>query len=136
MELDLSRCRRMRLGLPELQLHGLLGHTPSPGAAPPPPTLWARAHLSFSLLVAPRAPRAAATAADGIGGAAGTVGGAVGRGGGGVGAQGEELLELHAVARDRQEMLHCYLGLQAALHMHMHMSHAHVTCTCHIHMHI
>ena len=89
MELDLSRCRRMRLGLPELQLHGLLGHTPSPGAAPPPPTLWARAHLSFSLLVAPRAPRAAATAADGIGAdGIGTVGGAVGRGGGGAGAQG------------------------------------------------
>jgi hypothetical protein len=132
MELDLSRCRRMRLGLPELQLRGLLGHTPSAGAAPPPPTLWAKAHLSFSLLVAPRNPRAAATAAaDGIGTGAGTVGGTVGRGGGGAGAQGEELLELHAVARDRQEMLHCYLGLQAALHMHMRMSCACAcTCTC------
>ena len=109
-----------------MQLRGLLAHAPPPGAslrAPPPaPALWAKAHLSFSLLVAPREPgdplrtvSTSATAGSTAGGAAagdGTVGGAVGRGGGGAGAQGEELLELHAVARDRREMLDCYLGLQ------------------------
>ena len=82
-----------------MQLRGLLAHAPPPGAslrAPPPaPALWAKAHLSFSLLVAPRGDplrtlSTTATAGSTAGGAAagdGTVGGAVGRGGGGAGAQ-------------------------------------------------
>ena len=84
-----------------MQLRGLLAHAPPPGASlrapPPPPALWAKAHLSFSLLVAPREPgdplrtvSTSATAGSTAGGAAagdGTVGGAVGRGGGGAGAQ-------------------------------------------------
>ena len=93
---------RMCLGLPELQLSGLLRHRPLQATPPLPLTLWASAHLSFSILVAPRDARAAT--------ADGTVGGAAARGG--KGQQAEALLELHAVARDRHELLHCYLGLQ------------------------
>ena len=112
MEIQLSHCGRMCLGLPEVELRGLLRHatrrrTAARHMEAATHTLWAQVPLCFSLLIAPPHAVAAAVGTATDDEKEGTIEK------GGARQRSFPVFELHVIAADRPQLLHCYLGLQA-----------------------